>query len=194
MQDGYRLGVRPVSVQIEWLDGHRFRLCGPKACVRLLKKMGGERALIGKLSPPAAITVEGRNATRIGVPKGAQTFAFAYPLPLQKEAVDLLVESAVRSASRPKSGEFVLASLDDTPAWLDFCLVGGFFYMDKHEELLQTNSLGLQLDGVRHQIHYSGPHACSTRAGEAMTRAGRMEDVTLEVLRDGGEGRHGCGK
>jgi hypothetical protein len=187
-ESGFRFGVRRVpslTVEID-TDGHSFRLCGPPVCIDHLTRSAGERALsLGKLSPPTAVSLTGRQASSVGVPSGAKTFAFVYPLGLTEEENSALVTGGVRTQSR-RTGVTRRRTLDDTPAWLDLLLVGGFLYMDEEGELLQANALSLNLEGTQHRIFADGPHMAAASAGQALTKAGRMEAVTVESLRANG--------
>ena len=176
-----RFAVRRVEqIRLEPLGATDHRIVGPDEIVAHLLRACGDRPAPVHTSPPAVVTIGGQSAARSGVPEGAHTFAFAYPMRLTAAAVDELVRIAVRERSRAGSRS------DDTPAWLDFCLIGGFVYFDAKGALLQANALGLQLGMGNPELTYDGPHLASTRAGGAMMRAGRMEAVTLDSLKDEG--------
>ena len=196
MQTGFSFSVRAfpglrLEVEEDGLDGagrsgiarisrttvHRFRITGPEDYVENLQKVGGERLLTGKLSPPTRITVSGEAAKKIGIPQGAHEFAFAYPQTLEDGEAAALVKAAVKTTAGSTR------SLTATPVWLDFCVTGGFVYFDANGELLQANALGLNPNASKFQIKYDGPHEASSAAGHAMIERARMETVTLESLK-----------
>ena len=124
--------------------------------------------------------------------------------------MDALIGYAIRSHSRRRGAPS--RTLSETPAWLDFVLVGGFLYFDRDGSLLQANALGAVandaadasggsssssssnsssrwlLDWRRRgggggQIRLEGPFVAVTAVGGAMSAAGRMEPVTLPDLK-----------
>ena len=54
---------------------------------------------------------------------------------------------------------------------------------DDEGELLQANALSMNLEGTQHRIFADGPHVAAASVGQALSKAGRMETVTVEALR-----------
>lgn len=203
LMDGLKFGVRTdPNLRIE-VTGCNFKLLGPDDCVHQVSNICGGNALQGRISPPVPITVVISENNVLAIPPEAHSFAFAFPLPLEKETIDDLVASAMRlhelkakvlssngsgrlsstgGVNRQRSkGALVESPVSSTPMWLDFILVGGFVYFDKNNNVLRANALGLNPDTSTHIVCY-GPHTASVSAGDAMMRLGRMEKVTYDSL------------
>jgi hypothetical protein len=166
-----------------------FRLVGPRT--RVLRQVT-KRELHGTLSPSARVTISGISATQIGIPKGAHSFAFSYPLPLSEGEAEALIATAVRVAGREdhhktrsrKATTDTANNASASPAWLDFVLVGGFVYFDKSGQFLQANALSYQSnkEPTSSEVFAEGPQEAASQVGQIMVSAGRMDPVTLPAL------------
>ena len=129
----------------------------------------------GQITPPHGITIDSAETREAaGIPLEATHFAFAFPLPLAAEALNLAAE--MEAEGRP------------VPAWLNFCLIGGFVYLrmdnDGHCSFLSANALSSAnekefADGEG--MTFVGPLPVSQVSGEALKMSHRMKPLTLNL-------------
>ena len=186
--------VPNLQISCEATTGARveFALKGPESMVSLIRLYAGEVALVsGLASPISPVTIFGREAAALGIPSEATAFAFSYPLLMSQEATSALIDAAIRAESWRVMGSTALLK---PPAWLDFCLTGGFIYWDQHMRIVRINALGvpygigegLMAGAERWELSLDGPHAAPAAVGETLEASGRMEPVTVEALEKAG--------
>ena len=144
-----------------------FRVLGPPSLVNVLEQCEC-RTLT--LSPAAKLTLASDDRLPSGVPREADTFAFAYPM-LSEQWTEMVCDSV----------EGALA---------DFLLLGGFVYFDDVGNVLQCNAISAK-ENASKRLQLDGPHAASEHARLAMEQQGRLFPVTHMALRDAGYLRFG---
>jgi hypothetical protein len=124
-----------------------------------------------RLSPRHSVTLEGAARVRAGIPDGAYTFCFAYPV----------------KADWSKISPQVMV---DAPPSCKLLLAGGFVYFTLTGEVCGINAVStlVGVDGVqsRSSIQFSSPLPLSVDAQLQLKKAKRLQTVTLSSLLERG--------
>jgi hypothetical protein len=107
------------------------------------------------------------------VPIDAVSFVFAYPLKCLAGQLERLL--------------YAVDDHSEEAGWFAFLLLGGFCYLDAHNNVLRCNALSLSETPAF--LHLLGPYATADERVTAVLREqGRVEAVTLHALRTAGFG------
>lgn len=164
------LSVIPdISLRIALFEGEHlvpFKVVGPRAVLRSMKEELGRDTLSGVISPHCPITLDEDERLDAGIPDGATSFAFSYPVE------DLRGQF-----------EWLLPFARDSP-WLFYLLIGGFAYFDKHGDVIQLNALSLSPAAA--VLHLIGPYKAAEKAIEFLEASERLQPIALKDLVDAG--------
>ena len=158
-----QLSVIPgVEVELDVSIGRNaYSLIGPETVLAGMRKMaGGLLFSQGTISPLAVVTVPDEVKGTLAIPPNARFFAFMYPI---KDLAPTVLPS------------------DQT---LCTFLLGGFLYFDADKQLLCFNGLALSPSSV--VISLKGPFDGDLAFTDRVADAGRLADVTISQLREGG--------
>lgn len=133
----------------------------------MLETLLGEETVTGCLSPLAHITLTAEECKLAGIPPGARSFAFAYPV---KQLKRLDSQEVLRHAN----------SEDADCRFLLLMLFGGFVYFDDKCEVLQINTMATTGQKTT-QLLLLGPALATQKCRNVLTRERRLQPVTLEL-------------
>lgn len=121
--------------------------------------ISGNEIVFCQLSPLHRITLDVEAKDAANIPRDANYFAWAYPMVLTQEHSSVGAQSAQR-------------------AFLDY---GGYTYFNENRDVVQTNSIIPSPLGTPGLV-FGRPQMLPANVSEILTRQGRFQEITLEVL------------